>query len=293
MDVESVPPRLRWVLSTLSTAVRTREPAVADTVRKLREEFPDRSPEELAHILIRRQRRVVAGTAAASGAFAVVPGLSTLVVLGVGAGQSLYALEREVELVLAIGLLFGHLPAEHDARTLEALIVIGLAGGALKLRDDVVIAGSQRIATHVLTTYPQVLLSRAGGSLVTRALRGAVAAQLGSVVARAAPLALGVAVGATFDWMTMTALGRSALRYYGPAGPAAKRAVTLPSSLPAPPDAPALPEGDSGTLEGNLDEPGRSDAERERPASETGRRRSVSRSRSRPTGRRRSSPPRQ
>ncbi|MGH2927294.1 MAG: hypothetical protein ACRDL8_03730 [Solirubrobacteraceae bacterium] len=222
--MQALPPQLHWVLAAAQKGIKTREPAVQETVRKLRLEFPEATPDEVARTLIRRQRRRLAATAAASGAVSVVPGLGTLAVLGVGTVQSVYALEQELELVLAVGLIFGHLPVEHEDRTLEALLVVGLAGGAVKLRDDLLIVGSQRLAVHAVTTYPRLLLSRVGSQALTRILSGAVGSQVGSVLGRALPLAVGIGVGAGFDWITVTALGNAALRYYGPEGPAAKRA---------------------------------------------------------------------
>jgi hypothetical protein len=37
-----------------------------------------------------------------------------------------------------------------------------------------------------------------------------------------APLAIGMAVGAGFDWLAVSALGKASMRYYGPEGPAAR-----------------------------------------------------------------------
>jgi hypothetical protein len=210
------------VLSAAQKAIKNRQPAIEDTVRKLRLEFPDAMPEELAQTLIRRQRRRLATTAAMSGAASAIPGLGSLAVLGVGTVQTMYAMEQELELVLAVGLLFGHVPVDDADRTLEALLVIGVAGGAVKIRDDVLIAGTQQLALHVVNTYPKLLLTRLGGPILTRVLASAIGAQVGAVVSRAVPAAIGIGVGAAFDWITVTALGNAALRYYGPHGPAAR-----------------------------------------------------------------------
>lgn len=229
MRMETLPPQARWVLTQAQKGIRKREPAVRQLVRKLRDEFPDATSDELARILIARQRRRLTLTAAASGAVGVVPGLGVLAVVGAGTVQSFYALEQELELVLAIGLVFGHLPVAEEDRTLEALLVVGIAGGAVKLRDDLLIAGSQRLAVHAVTTYPPILLSHLGSGALTRILKGAVGAQVGAVAARALPLAVGVGIGAGFDWVTVTALGRAAIRYYGPDGPTSKRLPPPPS----------------------------------------------------------------
>lgn len=235
MDLTTLPRPLQWVLTAAQKGIENREPAIQDTVRKLREEFPGATSEELARTLIKRQRRQVTITSAASGAVSAVPGLGPLAVVGIGTAQSVYALKQELELVLSVGLIYGHLPSEHEDRTLEALVVIGLAGGAIKVRDDLLIAGTQRLAMHLLTTYPRLLLTRAGGGALIRILTGAVGAQVGTVVARvvAAPIAVGL--GAGFDWVTVTALGNAAIRYYGPHGPVADRLPVEPASGELPP----------------------------------------------------------
>jgi hypothetical protein len=65
-------------------------------------------------------------------------------------------------------------------------------------------------------------------------LLGRVAGQrLAASVARAAPLAIGVAAGAGFDWLAVTALGRSAIRYYGRGGPVHRAEALPPPSTPA------------------------------------------------------------
>ena len=124
---------------------------------------------------------------------------------------------------------------EHDDRTLEALVVVGIAGGAVKLRDDLLIAGSQRLAVHLVTTYPPLLLSRVGSAALTRILTGVIGSEVGAVLARALPAAIGITVGAGFDWITVTALGNAALRYYGPEGPASHRLPEPPPEALPPP----------------------------------------------------------
>ena len=81
-------------------------------------------PDQLAKILLKQTRRRVSGAGALSGATAFVPGLGTLLALGAVTGQALYALEQEAELVLAIGMTYGHELSGSDARLLEALVVI-------------------------------------------------------------------------------------------------------------------------------------------------------------------------
>lgn len=171
----------------------------------------------------------MAATGAASGAAAIAPGLGTLVALGALSSQAVFALEQETELVLAIAMVYGHELEGSDERLLEALLVVGIAGGAVKLREDVLIAGGQRITVAAFRHLPQRYLMGAGGHVMTRLLARVVGSRAATSVIRVAPLAVGVALGAGFDWVACSALGRVAMRYYGPGGPAAK-AVSLPAA---------------------------------------------------------------
>lgn len=227
MDLEQLPPQARALLGALASAVRVREPAIRDRVESLRVENPGLTTDELARKLIRSTRTRVATTAAASGATAVVPGLGTLVALGTATSQSLYALEQETELVLAIAILYGHELGGSDERMLEALVVVGIAGGAVQLRENLLVAGGQRVTVAAFRRLPEAFLARAGGHVLTRILGRIATTRAAATIGRVAPLAVGMAVGAGFDWVAVTALGRAAIRYYGPGGPAA-RAPSLP-----------------------------------------------------------------
>ncbi len=161
-----VPPQLRPLLGALSGVMRRREPAIRERVQRLRAENPDLGPDDLARRLIRTTRRRVASTAAASGAAGIVPGLGTVIAVGTAASQSLYALEQETELVLAIAIIYGRELADSDQRLLEALVVVGLAGGAVKLRDDLLISGGQLVTVAAFRRLPRVWLGRAGNRVL-------------------------------------------------------------------------------------------------------------------------------
>lgn len=202
------------MLRILGKMVRSREPAIRRQVDGLRAANPQADQTELAKLLIKRTRRRLAGSAAASGAAAFIPGAGTLFSLGTAAGQSLYALEQEVELVLGVAMLYGYELQEDDQRLLEALLVVGLAGGAVKLRDAVLVAGGQRVTVAAFRALPQAFMARAGGHVLVRVLARVLSTRAAAAVVKAAPLAVGMAAGAGFDWVAVTGLGRAAIRYY-------------------------------------------------------------------------------
>lgn len=228
MDPEQLPPQLRMVLRYLDQAVKSREPAIAEKVAHLRGANPLFTNDQLARQLIRSTRRRVAATGALSGAASIAPGLGTALAIGTITSQSLYALEQEVELALGIAMIYGHELSGSENRVLEALVVVGIAGGAVKLRKDVLVAGGERIALAAFRRLPTLLLAHGGGRLLTRILTRVATTGAAKVAARVVPLGVGIGVGAGFDWLAVTGLGRAAMRYYGPGGPGARPLLLAP-----------------------------------------------------------------
>src|SRR6202171_1228471 len=163
MDFEHLPPQLRMVLHTLARAVGSREPAIRSRVQQLRETSPHLTNDQLALKLIRSTRRRVAGTGAISGAISIAPGLGTLLAVGTLTSQALYALEQEIELVLSIAMIYGHELASSDERVVEALVVVGITSGGVELREEVLVAGGERIAIAAFRRVPGMLLTHGGG----------------------------------------------------------------------------------------------------------------------------------
>ena len=228
MDLESLPPQLRSVLGALTHAVQSREPSIRAKVEEMRSSHPNYTNHQLALALIRSTRRRVAATGALSGAVSIAPGLGTVLAIGTITSQTLYALEQEVELVLGIAMIFGHELGSSDERVVEALVVVGITSGAVKLREDVLVAGGERIALAAFRRLPSLLVVHGGGRVVTRIVARFATTGAAKVAARVVPLGVGVAAGAGFDWLAVTGLGRAAMKYYGPGGPGARPLLLAP-----------------------------------------------------------------
>ena len=228
MDFDNLPPQLRSVLGVLAHAVNSREPAIRAAVEQLRTRHPGYDNHQLALAFIRSTRRRVATTAALSGAVSIAPGLGTMLAIGTITSQTLYALEQEIELVLGIAMIFGHELGSSDERVIEALVVVGITSGAVKLREDVLVAGGERLAIAAFRRLPSLLLAHGGSRILTRILTRFATSGAAKLTARVVPLGVGVAVGAGFDWLAVTGLGRAAMKYYGPGGPGARPLLLAP-----------------------------------------------------------------
>jgi hypothetical protein len=230
MDFDRLPPQLRSVLHTLARAVSGREPAIRGRVQLLQEANPHLTNDQLALRLIRSTRRRVAATGAISGAVSIAPGLGTMLAVGTLTSQALYALEQEIELVLAVAMIYGHELGSSDERVVEALVVVGITSGAVKLREDVLVAGSERVAVAAFRRLPAVLLTHGGGRIIGRILTRVSTTGMAKIAARVVPLGVGVAAGAGFDWLAVTGLGHAAMKYYGPGGAGAKPLLLAPEN---------------------------------------------------------------
>jgi hypothetical protein len=232
MDFERLPPQLRMVLHTLARAVSSREPAIRRRVQQLNEANPHLTSDQLARTLIRSTRRRVATTGAISGAVSIAPGLGTMLAFGTLTSQALYALEQEIELVLSIAMIYGHELVSSDERMVEALVVVGITSGAVKLREDVLVAGGERLALAAFRQLPAMLLTHGSGRILSRILARAAGTGAAKVAVRVVPLGVGVAAGAGFDWLAVTGLGHAAIKYYGPGGAGARPLLLAPENPP-------------------------------------------------------------
>ncbi|HEX9561091.1 MAG TPA: hypothetical protein VGA76_07645 [Candidatus Dormibacteraeota bacterium] len=221
MDVDRLPTQLQTVLRGLARLISSREPALQAKVDQLRALHPHFTNDQLALELIRSTRRRVAGTGALSAAAAIAPGLGTVIAVGTVTSQAFYALEQEVELVLAVAMIYGQL-ATSDERVLEALVVVGITSGAVKLREDVLVTGGERLAVAAFRRLPSTLLAHGGSRILARIFARVAGSGAAKAAARLVPIGVGVAAGAGFDWLAVTGLGRAAMKYYGPGGPGAR-----------------------------------------------------------------------
>src|SRR6266513_9582 len=228
MELDRLPVQVQALLRRLAQVVASREPAIQAGIQAQRAKHPHLTNDQLAHALIRSTRRRVAATGAISGAASIAPGLGTLLAVGTITSQTLFALEQEVELVLGIAMTYGHELRGSQGRVLEALVVVGLTSGALKLREDIVVAGGERLALAAFRHVPSLLLIHGGGRFVTRIVSRFATTGAAKVAARVVPLGVGVGIGAGFDWVAVTGLGRAAMRYYGPGGPGARPLLLAP-----------------------------------------------------------------
>src|SRR5438093_10539070 len=170
MELDRLPVQVQALLRRLAQVVTSREPAIRAGIQALREKHPHLTSDQLAMELIRSTRRRVAATGAISGAASIARGLGTVLAIGTVTSQAFYALEQEVELVLAIAMVYGHELGGSEDRVLEALVVVGIESGALKLRESVLVAAGERLAVAAFRRMPGLIVAHTSARRLTRIL---------------------------------------------------------------------------------------------------------------------------
>ena len=120
---------------------------------------------------------------------------------------------REGEIVIGAETVhYGHLPQAHTDGDLYVHLK----------KADVLVTGGEKLAVAAFRRLPATLLAHGGSRILSRVLARVATTGAARAAARLVPIGVGVAAGAGFDWLTVTALGRAAVKYYGPGGPAAR-----------------------------------------------------------------------
>lgn len=198
----------------LSRGLESREPSIRSRIAELRAAHSELTSDELANQLIQETRRKIAGSGAMAGAASAFPGVGTLLAMGMVGSQTLFALERELEMVLGIAIIYGRELSGSDDRLKEALVVAGIGAGVVKLEEKVLVVGSQRIALAAFRRLPEMMLRVGGERLLGRLLSRLAMSGAMRGAGRLIPFAVGIAVGAGADYVAVTAMGKAAIRYY-------------------------------------------------------------------------------
>lgn len=202
----------------LERVVEQRYASALAVVTELKREHPQDSPEELANRLIRRYAKDMAIGGAVAGGAAASP-VAGMAVAAASAGvESAYSVGRLGELIMSIGLLYGHTPTSVEERRAAVLAVMGMADGAAVGVSGLAARAGSRGGARVLRRLPALgsPTAAAGAGGVGRRAMARVASSKGPwSVAALVPYGIGAGVGAAGNALLVRAVGRAAKEYYG------------------------------------------------------------------------------
>jgi hypothetical protein len=182
-------------------------------VTRLRETYPQESADELANRLIRRFAKDMAIGGAVAGGAAAAP-VAGMAVAAASAGvESAYSVGRLGEMIMEIGVLFGHAPTSPDERRTAILAVMGAAdGAAVGVSGLAARAGSRGGARLIqrLPIAPTGVAVNRGRRTIARLANGRGPWSVAALV----PYGIGAGVGAAGNALLVRAVGRAAKQYY-------------------------------------------------------------------------------
>jgi hypothetical protein len=196
--------------------VAQRYVSALDDATRLREEFPEDSPAELANRLIRRYAKDLAIGGAVAGGAAASP-VAGMAVAAASAGMdSAFSLTRLGEMIMEIGLLYGHAPASADQRRTAILAVMAAADGAAIGVSGLAARAGSRGGARLIQRLPVV---SAAARPSRRALTRLTTARGPWSVTSLVPYGIGAGVGAAGNALLAIAVGRAAKEYFRSLGP--------------------------------------------------------------------------
>lgn len=204
----------RALTSGIDKVVESRyEPAVRNVVR-VRSRRSEISESDLAHIIVRRYRRELGTAGAASGGAAAVPGVGTSAAVATSLAETSWTAVRLGQMILEIGIAYGHTAEEIDERRLWVLAVLGSALGISESLGETAGLVGRRGGIRIVKAIPIGQIQRVnraiGGRVVVKwgATQGAV--RLGTLI----PFGAGALIGGGGNAALVMVVGRQAKLFF-------------------------------------------------------------------------------
>jgi putative intracellular protease/amidase len=230
------------VLPSVDRLVESRYDAAAALVARLRAEHPDVTDDQLVERIVRRFSRELGVVAAMSGGAAAVPGAGTAAAVLTAGADVAYSVSRLGEMVLAIGIAYGHDAASFEERKAWVLAVLSMSRGAVAGLDGLAakIGAEGGAAALASLTGAQLesINSKLAAKVVAKLSTDAAVSRLGRVL----PFGIGAGVGAAGSIAIARSVARQARRFFRPNDPHA--------SMPIDVTATERPEGQTTTVGG-------------------------------------------
>jgi hypothetical protein len=203
------------VLPSIEKLVATRYGTAQRVVEQILTQDPTARPDDIARQLQRRYSKELGAVAALSGGAAAVPGAGTVTALAAAGADLAYTMTKLGEMIMAIGIAYGHDAQSVTERKAWVLTVLSMGRGAAIGIDGVAARFGERggaaLVARLSATQIDSLNSKLAASLVTRLTTQQGVARL----SRLLPFGIGAGVGATGNVLLVRTIARSAQHFFG------------------------------------------------------------------------------
>jgi hypothetical protein len=189
------------------------EPA-QNSVEKLRQRNPQKTPDQLADLVVRRRRKELGAVGAASGGVAAVPMVGTGASLAAMGGDTGWMVLRIGEMILELGVVYGHDAESIEERRAWVMSVLslslGIAGGIEGVGKEIAQKGGVQLVKKLPMTQIVAINRVLGGRIVVKwgANQGVI--RLGRLI----PFGVGAVIGLTANAVFVTTVGTRAKHFF-------------------------------------------------------------------------------
>lgn len=193
-----------------------------EAVSRLRAEDPTATPDELADRLIRRCAKELAVGGAVAGGAAASPVAGVAVAAATAGADATYSMGRLSEMIMGIGLIYGHEQSTVDERTALVLAVLGLSESAAVGLTGLAARVGSRSGARLVAKLPSGTAAPASAGVTKKAIAKLSNSKGPWSLAALVPYGIGAGVGAAGNAVLARSVGRAAKQYFaGGASPAA------------------------------------------------------------------------
>jgi hypothetical protein len=207
-------PDERTLIPIVDRLVDQRYAAAVDAVARLRAEDPTADPGPLADRLIRRCARDLAVGGAVSGGAAASPVSGVAVAAASAGADATYSMGRLSEMIMGLGLVYGHDHPSAEERAGWIWAVLGLSEGAAVgltgLAARVGARSGARLVSRLPTGAPAAANATVGRRMMSKLSNGKGPWSLAALV----PYGIGAGVGAAGNAVLAQSVGRAAKQYF-------------------------------------------------------------------------------
>lgn len=216
------------LLPVVDRLVEQRHVAAAADVLRLREEHPTDSADQLADRLIRRYAKDLAVTGAVTGGAAASPVAGMAVAAASAGADAAFNVSRLGEMIMALGIIYGHEALSIEERRTAVLAVMGIADGAAVGMTGLAARAGARGGARVLQRLPAAGSTVASGAGVGRKAMAKMANTKGPwSLTSLIPYGIGAGVGAAGNALLARAVGRGAKEYFAGSLTAGDREIVV------------------------------------------------------------------
>lgn len=206
------------VIPAIDKLVELRYEPAAESVARLRHRHAQLDSRGIANKLIGQYRKELAAVGGLSGGASAVPGVGTGVSIAASGADVAWSVGRLGEMIMSIGISFGHEANEIEHRRAWVMAVLGMATGAASGVSGLAAEVGSKGGVKVVKAIPMSHIVR-----INQALGGRIIVKFGTKqgvvrLGRLIPFGVGAGIGAGGNVLLVNSVGRSAKSFFDDGG---------------------------------------------------------------------------